>query len=130
MTHQVKKVTKKSTRIVETGRIYITATFNNTLVTVTDDEGKTLTVSSCGMHGFSGTRKSTPYAGTVTTDAALKTATLDFGVKKLDVYVKGIGPGREASLRSIRAANVDVGRIIDITPVPHNGVRPPKVRRN
>jgi small subunit ribosomal protein S11 len=130
MTKQVKKVTRKSSRIVESGRIYITATFNNTLVTVTDDEGKTLTVSSCGMHGFSGTRKSTPYAGTVTTDAALKTATLDFGVKKLDVYIKGIGPGREASLRSIRASSVDVGRIIDITPVPHNGVRPPKVRRN
>lgn len=130
MTKQVKKVTRKSSRIVESGRIYITATFNNTLVTVTDDEGKTLTVSSCGMHGFSGTRKSTPYAGTVTTDAALKTATIDFGVKKLDVYIKGIGPGREASLRSIRASSVDVGRIIDITPVPHNGVRPPKVRRN
>ena len=130
MTKQVKKVTRKSSRIVESGRIYITATFNNTLVTVTDDEGKTLTVSSCGMHGFSGTRKSTPYAGTVTTDAALKTATLDFGVKKLDVYIKGIGPGREASLRSIRASSVDVGRIIDITPGPHNGVRPPKVRRN
>lgn len=130
MTKQVKKVTRKSSKIVESGRIYITATFNNTLVTVTDNEGKTLTVSSCGMHGFSGTRKSTPYAGTVTTDAALKTATLDFGVKKLDVYIKGIGPGREASLRSIRASSVDVGRIIDITPVPHNGVRPPKVRRN
>lgn len=130
MAKQQKKVAKKNTRIVESGRIYITATFNNTLVTVTDDDGKTLTVSSCGMHGFSGTRKSTPYAGTVTTDAALKAATQDFGVKKLDIYVKGIGPGREASLRSVRAANIDIGRIIDITPVPHNGVRPPKVRRN
>lgn len=120
---------QKKTRIVENGRIYITATFNNTLVTVTDEQGGALVVSSCGMHGFSGTRKSTPYAGTVTTDAALKRATEDFGLKKVDVYVKGIGPGREASLRSVRASSVDIGRIVDITPIPHNGVRPPKVRR-
>jgi small subunit ribosomal protein S11 len=126
---QPKKNIKKVSRVVESGRIYITATFNNTLVTVTDEVGKTITVSSCGMHGFSGTRKSTPYAGTVTTDAALKVATQDYGMKKLDIYVKGIGPGREASLRSVRAANVDIGRIIDITPMPHNGVKPPKVRR-
>lgn len=120
---------QKKTRIVENGRIYITATFNNTLVTVTDENGGALVVSSCGMHGFSGTRKSTPYAGTVTTDAALKRATEDYGLKKVDVYVKGIGPGREASLRAVRAANIDIGRIVDITPIPHNGVRPPKVRR-
>lgn len=129
MANQNKKTTKKITKIVESGRIYITATFNNTLVTVTDDAGLTLVVSSCGMHGFSGTRKSTPYAGTVTTDAALKKATLDYGIKKLDVYVRGIGPGREAALRSIRASNVDIGQILDVTPIPHNGVRPPKVRR-
>ena len=120
---------QKKTRVVENGRIYITATFNNTLVTVTDENGGALVVSSCGMHGFSGTRKSTPYAGTVTTDAALKRATEDFGLKKVDVYVKGIGPGREASLRSVRASSVDIGKIVDITPIPHNGVRPPKVRR-
>lgn len=120
---------QKKTRIVENGRIYITATFNNTLVTVTDESGGALVVSSCGMHGFSGTRKSTPYAGTVTTDAALKRATEDYGLKKVDVYVKGIGPGREASLRSVRASSVDIGKIVDITPIPHNGVRPPKVRR-
>jgi len=120
---------QKKTRIVENGRIYITATFNNTLVTVTDENGGALVVSSCGMHGFSGTRKSTPYAGTVTTDAALKRASEDYGLKKVDVYVKGIGPGREASLRAVRAANIDIGKIVDITPIPHNGVRPPKVRR-
>lgn len=119
----------KTARIVDSGRIYITATFNNTLVTVTDDHGQTLVVSSCGMHGFSGTRKSTPYAGTVTTDFALKKATETFGMRKVDIYVKGIGPGREASLRSVRATNLDIGAIIDITPIPHNGVRPPKVRR-
>ncbi|MBP9691284.1 30S ribosomal protein S11, partial [Candidatus Woesebacteria bacterium] len=116
--------TQKKSRIVESGRIYITATFNNTLVTITDETGGTIVVSSCGMHGFSGTRKSTPYAGTVTTDAALKKATEEFGFRLADVYVKGIGPGREASLRAVRAANVDVGNIIDITPIPHNGVRP------
>ncbi|QQS43938.1 30S ribosomal protein S11 [Candidatus Roizmanbacteria bacterium] len=120
---------QKKTRVVENGRIYITATFNNTLVTVTDENGGALVVSSCGMHGFTGTRKSTPYAGTVTTDAALKRATEDYGLKKVDVYVKGIGPGREASLRSVRASSVDIGKIVDITPIPHNGVRPPKVRR-
>lgn len=124
-----KQVKQKKTRVVENGRIYITATFNNTLVTVTDENGGALVVSSCGMHGFSGTRKSTPYAGTVTTDAALKRATEDYGLKKVDIYVKGIGPGREASLRSVRASSVDIGKIVDITPIPHNGVRPPKVRR-
>lgn len=120
---------KTSTKIVENGRIYITATFNNTLVTVTDEQGGTLVVNSCGMHGFSGTRKSTPYAGTVTTESALKKAVEVFGMRKVDVFVKGIGPGREASLRAIRGSEVDIGKIVDITPIPHNGVRPPKVRR-
>lgn len=119
----------KTTKVVENGRIYITATFNNTLVTVTDEQGGTLVVDSCGMHGFSGTRKSTPYAGTVTTESALKKAIEVYGMRKVDVFVKGIGPGREASLRAVRAADVDIGKIVDITPIPHNGVRPPKVRR-
>lgn len=119
----------KTTKIVENGRIYITATFNNTLVTITDEQGGTLVVNSCGMHGFSGTRKSTPYAGTVTTESALKKAVEVHGMRKVDVYVKGIGPGREASLRAVRASEVDIGKIVDITPIPHNGVRPPKVRR-
>ena len=119
----------KITKVVENGRIYITATFNNTLVTITDEQGGTLVVNSCGMHGFSGTRKSTPYAGTVTTESALKKAVEVYGLRKVDVYVKGIGPGREASLRAVRASEVDIGKIVDITPIPHNGVRPPKVRR-
>lgn len=119
----------KTTKIVENGRIYITATFNNTLVTITDEQGGTLVVNSCGMHGFSGTRKSTPYAGTVTTESALKKAVEVYGMRKVDVFVKGIGPGREASLRAVRASEVDIGKIVDITPIPHNGVRPPKVRR-
>lgn len=123
------KNTKKTAKIVEDGRIYITATFNNTIVTVTDEKGTTLVVDSCGMHGFSGTRKSTPYAGTVTTESALKKAIEQNGLRKADVFIKGIGPGREASLRAIKGSMIDVGRIVDMTPVPHNGVRPPKVRR-
>jgi len=119
----------KTARNVENGKIYITATFNNTLVTVTDEKGTTIVVSSCGMHGFSGTRKSTPYAGTVTMEAALRKAIEEYGLRKADIFVKGIGPGREASLRAIRGSTVDVGKIVDITPIPHNGVRPPKVRR-
>jgi len=119
----------RTPRNVENGKIYITATFNNTLVTVTDEKGATIVVSSCGMHGFAGTRKSTPYAGTVTMEAALKKATEEYGLRKADIFVKGIGPGREASLRAIRGSMVDVGKIVDITPIPHNGVRPPKVRR-
>lgn len=119
---------KKVIRSVENGKIYITATFNNTLISVTDEGGKPFVVTSCGMFGFSGTRKSTPYAATITTEAALKKA-LEFGLKKADVFVKGIGPGREAALRAIKGADVDIDRIVDVTPVPHNGVRPPKIRR-
>ncbi len=120
---------KKITKVVESGRIYITATFNNTLVTVTDEKGNPIVVNSTGMHGFSGTRKSTPHAATVATEAAMQKAMNDYGLRKADVFVKGIGPGREASLRVIKGSDVDVERIIDVTPIPHNGVRPPKIRR-
>ena len=96
---------------------------------MSDEQGNTLLLSSCGMFGFTGTRKSTPYAGTVTTEAAVKKATEDFGMRKADIFVKGIGPGREASLRAIRASSIDIGKIVDMTPIPHNGVRPPKIRR-
>lgn len=125
----MQKPKKQTQRTVESGRIYITATFNNTLVTVTDEKGSPISVGSCGMYGFSGTRKSTPYAATITTEATLKKATDQYGFRTADVFVKGIGPGREASLRAIKASNVEVNRMIDMTPVPHNGVRPPKIRR-
>src|SRR3990167_6995689 len=98
---------QKVSRIVESGRIYITATFNNTLVTVTDEKGSTIVLSSCGMHGFTGTRKSTPYSGRVATEAAITKATEQNGLRKVDIFVKGIGPGGEAALRAIRAANLD-----------------------
>lgn len=111
------------------GRIYVTATFNNTLVTITDDRGQPVVVGSCGMYGFSGTRKSTPYAATVTVQATIKKAMDENGLRTADVLIKGIGPGREASLRAIKASGVEVEKLIDITPIPHDGVRPPKVRR-
>jgi small subunit ribosomal protein S11 len=129
MNAQTKTTKSKVKRVVESGKFYITATFNNTLVTVTDEQGSPIIVSSCGMYGFTGTRKSTPYAGTVTTEAAIKKATEDHSMRRADIFVKGIGPGREASLRAIRASMIDIGKIVDITPIPHNGVRPPKVRR-
>lgn len=119
---------KKVLKSVESGKIFITATFNNTLITIADQGGNPIVVDSCGMHGFSGTRKSTPHAATVTTESALKKAA-EFGLRKADIFVKGIGPGREASLRAIKSSDLDVERIIDMTPVPHNGVRPPKIRR-
>lgn len=120
---------KKIRKVVENGRIYITATFNNTMVTVTDEKGNPLVSGSCGMYGFAGTRKSTPYAATTTTEATLKKAVIDYNFRLADVFVKGIGPGREASLRAIKGSDIEINRIIDVTPVPHNGVRPPKIRR-
>jgi small subunit ribosomal protein S11 len=119
----------KAQKTVEKGRIYITATFNNTIVTFTDQSGAAMMTGSCGMHGFTGTRKSTPYAATIVTEAAVKKATNDFGFREAVVFVKGIGPGREAALRVIKASSVEISKIIDVTPIPHNGVRPPKIRR-
>lgn len=125
----VAKKARKVQRTVEEGRIYIKSTFNNTLITITDVKGNPILVGSCGMHGFSGTRKSTPHAATITTDAAVRKAMSDFGMQSAEIFVKGIGPGREASLRAIKATSLDIRKITDITPVPHNGVRPPKIRR-
>src|SRR6476661_1978643 len=98
---------KKAAVMIERGRIYITATFNNTLVTITDENGAPVVVGSAGMHGFAGTRKSTPYAATITTEAALRKAIENHGLKVVNVFVKGIGAGREAALRAIKAADVD-----------------------
>lgn len=120
---------KKTARVVEKANIYVTATFNNTIVTISDESGNPIVVGSCGMHGFAGTRKSTPYAATITTEAAVRKAITEFGLRRIDVFIKGIGPGREASLRAIKASDVEIERIVDVTPIPHNGVRPPKIRR-
>lgn len=122
-------VKQRQQRTVEKGRIYITSTFNNTIVTITDEKGGPIVVGSCGMHGFAGTRKSTPYAATVTTESTIKKAIEKYNFQVADIFVKGIGPGREASLRAVKASQIEINRIVDITPVPHNGVRPPKIRR-
>lgn len=120
---------KKVKKIIEKGKMYITATFNNTLITVTDDRGTPVVFGSCGMFGFSGTRKSTPYAATMAVRATLKRAMTDHGLREIAIYIKGIGPGRNASLREIKASGIEVNKILDVTPIPHNGVRPPKLRR-
>ena len=121
-----KNIQKKA---VEKGRIYITATYNNTLVTITDENGAPVISGSCGMYGFACTRKSTPYAATVTVQTTLTKAIDNHQLREVSVYMKGIGPGRTAALKAIRAAGVDINRILDVTPVPHNGVRPPKLRK-
>ncbi len=120
---------KKTEKLVEKGRIYIVATFNNTIITITDDSGNPVVMGSCGMYGFSGTRKSTPYAATITTEATLKKMINEHKMREATIYVRGIGPGREAALRVIKGSNMEISKIIDVTPVPHNGVRPPKIRR-
>ena len=124
---QAKK--KKEKKIVEQGRVYIKATFNNTIVTITDTKGNVIAWSSTGSHGFKGSRKSTPFAARVAADDALRKA-VDSGMKSVDVFVKGPGSGRESALRAISALeDMRITSINDITPVPHNGCRPPKQRR-
>lgn len=120
---------KQEKRQAEKARIYITATYNNTLVTITDDNGTPIVTGSCGMYGFSGTRKSTPYAATVTVQSTVQKALDNNGVRDVAVYIKGIGPGRNASLKAIKALGLNVYKILDVTPVPHNGVRPPKQKK-
>ena len=124
---QVKK--RKVKRNVEQGRIYIKATFNNTIMTITDAQGNAIGWSSTGVHGFKGSRKSTPFAARVAADDALKKA-VESGMKSVDVFVKGPGSGRESALRAISAIeDMRITSINDITPDPHNGCRPPKQRR-
>ena len=124
---QVKK--RKVKRNVEQGRIYIKATFNNTIMTITDTQGNAIGWSSTGVQGIKGSRKSTPFAARVAADDALKKA-VESGMKSVDVFVKGPGSGRECALRAISAIeNMRITSINDITPVPHNGCRPPKQRR-
>ncbi|WP_047983266.1 30S ribosomal protein S11 [Ornithinibacillus californiensis] len=113
---------------VETGIAHIRSTFNNTIVTITDVQGNVIGWSSAGALGFKGSRKSTPFAAQMAAETAAKTA-VDNGMKTLEVTVKGPGAGREAAIRSLQAAGLEVTAIKDVTPVPHNGCRPPKRRR-
>lgn len=123
-----KKPKKKEVKEVRSGRAYITATFNNTVISITDKEGNTLFWGSAGSSGFKGARKSTPYAATMAIDQVAKKA-MGIGMKDVEVYVKGPGPGREASIRALKAVGFDITLIADVTPIPHNGVRPKKKRR-
>lgn len=113
---------------IETGIAHIRSTFNNTIVTITDVQGNVIGWSSAGALGFKGSRKSTPFAAQMAAETAAKTA-VDNGMKTLEVTVKGPGAGREAAIRSLQAAGLEVTAIKDVTPVPHNGCRPPKRRR-
>ena len=129
MAEEVKKKPKKRHRRIEGLAVaHVKATFNNTIVTITDSTGAVLSWSSAGRNGFKGSKKSTPFAAQVAADAAAKEA-LEIGVKKVEVWVKGPGAGREAAIRSLAAAGLEVTAIKDVTPIPHNGCRPPKRRR-
>lgn len=110
-------------------KVYVSASFNNTLVTVTDLNGAVLAWGSSGNSGFKGTRKSTPYAATTAVDKVVKRVKDNFGVEDVEIYIKGPGPGRDAALRAVRATGVKISLIADVTPVPHNGPRPKKKRR-
>ncbi|NLK97802.1 30S ribosomal protein S11 [Defluviitalea saccharophila] len=130
-----KKVAKKGTtrrrrdkKHVDRGQAHIQSTFNNTIVTLTDTNGNALSWASAGQLGFRGSRKSTPYAAQMAADTAAKAA-MDYGLKSVEVLVKGPGSGREAAIRALQAAGLEVTMIKDVTPVPHNGCRPPKRRR-
>lgn len=128
MAKQIKKNQKKKvTRVVPSGRLYVSATFNNTLVSITDEQGAVLCWASTGEAGFSGSRKSTPYAATVTLENAINKAK-NYGMNKMDVFIKGPGPGRDVALRVLRAQGIKVSMIADLTPVPHNGTRSRKAR--
>ncbi len=123
-----KKAKKRSKKNVQTGIVYIQSTFNNTIITITDVSGNVISWSSAGARGFKGSRKSTPFAAQVAAgDAAAKA--MEHGLKNVSVLVKGPGAGRESALRALAAAGLKVSLIRDITPIPHNGCRPPKRRR-
>ncbi len=123
------KTIQREKRQVAEGRLYVSASFNNTLATITDSGGNVLQWTSCGRMGFKGTRRSTPFAATSTLEDIIKRA-VEIGIKRLRVYVNGPGPGRDAALRVLRGARgIDITVISDITPIPHNGPRPPKRRR-
>jgi len=128
---QTKTTTTKASpkRVVPRGRLYVSATFNNTLVSITDDKGSLLCWATTGAAGFSGSRKSTPYAATITVENALNKAKA-YGMNEVDIYLKGPGPGRDVALRGIRAQGLKVGMIADTTPDPHNGTRVRKAKHN
>jgi len=124
----VAKAKKKVKRNIAKAIVHLKASYNNTIVTVTDERGNTISWASAGTAGFKGSRKSTPYAAQMAAEKAAKAA-MDQGVKRVEVCVKGPGPGREAAIRQLQAAGLEITVIRDVTPIPHNGCRPPKRRR-
>jgi small subunit ribosomal protein S11 len=124
-----KRFYPKQEQLKMLAKIYISASFNNTLVTVTNPAGEVLAWGSSGSVGFKGTRKATPFAATTAVERVIKKAKEDFGVGEVEIYLKGPGPGRDAALRAVRASGVKIDQIADITPIPHNGPRPKKKRR-
>ena len=128
MVKRTVKPRKKVKKTVVDGIAHIHASFNNTIITITDRQGNTLAWATAGGAGFRGSRKSTPFAAQVAADNAGKAAK-DFGLQNLDVHVKGPGPGRESSVRALHALGYKITNIVDVTPIPHNGCRPPKRRR-
>lgn len=119
---------KKGKRALSSGQVHVFASFNNTIVTVTDTQGNTVAWGSAGSAGFKGSRKSTPFAARLAAEQAVKAAQV-LGIQEVDLFIKGPGPGRENAIRAVQAAGMKVRSISDITPVPHNGCRPPKKRR-
>jgi small subunit ribosomal protein S11 len=128
MAKRVVRTKRKERKHVEQGVAHIRSTFNNTIVTITDTRGNALSWASAGGLGFRGSRKSTPFAAQMAAETAAKAA-MEHGLKIVEVYVKGPGAGREAAIRSLQAAGLEVAMIKDVTPIPHNGCRPPKRRR-
>ena len=119
---------RRERKSVPRGRAYIQSTFNNTLITMTDPNGNVVSWSSAGSAGFKGSRKSTPYAAQMAAEAAARRA-MEHGMRQVDVFIRGPGSGREAAIRSLQAAGISILSIRDVTPIPHNGCRPPKRRR-
>jgi small subunit ribosomal protein S11 len=119
---------KKTKRTLSSGQVHIFATFNNTIVTITDSQGNTVAWGSAGSAGFKGSRKSTPFAARLAAEQAIKAA-VAMGMQEADLIVKGPGPGRESAIRAVQSLGIKVTSIADVTPVPHNGCRPPKKRR-
>ena len=128
MAKNTPRARKKVKKNVAEGIAHIHASFNNTIITITDRQGNALSWATSGGSGFRGSRKSTPFAAQVAAERASNVA-VEFGMKSVDVFVKGPGPGRESAVRAINAAGLKINRIADVTPIPHNGCRPPKRRR-
>ena len=128
MAREPQRIKRRERKNITSGIAHVNASFNNTMITITDAQGNAISWSSAGMMGFKGSRKSTPFAAQLAAEAAARRA-MEHGMRKVDVFVKGPGSGRETAIRSLQATGLEVGSIQDVTPVPFNGCRPPKRRR-